>query len=42
LECFRAFRYLIAVAPTFLGLFIAVAVSEVFEAPTFSNFFRFT
>jgi ABC-2 type transport system permease protein len=30
---------LIAVASTFLGLFIAVAVSEVFEAQTFSNFF---
>ena len=32
---------MIAVATTFLGLFIAVAVSEVFEAQTFSNFFRF-
>jgi len=32
---------LIAVASTFMGLFIAVAVSEVFEAQTFSNFFRF-
>ncbi len=32
---------LIATASTFLGLFIAVAVSEVFEAQTFSNFFRF-
>jgi ABC-2 type transport system permease protein len=32
---------LIAVASTFLGLFIAVAVSEVSEAQTFSNFFRF-
>ncbi len=32
---------LIAVASTFLGLVIAVAVSEVFEAQTFSNFFRF-
>ncbi|MDD3801986.1 MAG: ABC transporter permease [Desulfuromonas thiophila] len=32
---------LLAVASTFLGLFIAVAVSEVFEAQTFSNFFRF-
>jgi ABC-2 type transport system permease protein len=32
---------LIAVASTFLGLFIAVAVTEVFEAQTFSNFFRF-
>ncbi len=33
--------FLIAVASTFLGLFIAVAVSEVFEAQTFSNFIRF-
>lgn len=32
---------LIAVSSTFQGLFIAVAVSEVFEAQTFSNFFRF-
>jgi ABC-2 type transport system permease protein len=32
---------LIAFASTFLGLFIAVSVSEVFEAQTFSNFFRF-
>lgn len=32
---------LIAVASAFLGLFIAVGVSEVFEAQTFSNFFRF-
>ena len=32
---------LIAIASTFLGLFIAVSVSEVFEAQTFSNFFRF-
>ena len=32
---------LIAVVSTFLGLFIAVAVSEIFEAQTFSNFFRF-
>jgi ABC-2 type transport system permease protein len=32
---------LISVASTFLGLFIAVAVTEVFEAQTFSNFFRF-
>lgn len=32
---------MIALASTFLGLFIAVAVSEVFEAQTFSNFFRF-
>ena len=33
--------FLIAVVSTFLGLFVAVAVSEVFEAQTFSNFFRF-
>jgi ABC-2 type transport system permease protein len=33
--------FLIATASAFLGLFIAVAVSEVFEAQTFSNFFRF-
>jgi ABC-2 type transport system permease protein len=33
--------FMIAVVSTFLGLFIAVAVSEVFEAQTFSNFFRF-
>lgn len=32
---------LIAVTSTFLGLMIAVSVSEVFEAQTFSNFFRF-
>ncbi len=32
---------MMAVASTFLGLFIAVSVSEVFEAQTFSNFFRF-
>ncbi|HNQ22879.1 MAG TPA: ABC transporter permease [Phycisphaerae bacterium] len=32
---------LIAVASTFLGLFIAVSASEVFEAQTLSNFFRF-
>jgi len=32
---------MIAVASTFLGLFVAVSVSEVFEAQTFSNFFRF-
>ncbi len=31
----------ISFASTFLGLFIAVSVSEVFEAQTFSNFFRF-
>jgi len=33
--------FLIAVTSTFLGLFIAVSVSQVFEAQTFSNFFRF-
>jgi len=33
--------FFIAVTSTFLGLFIAVSVSEVFEAQTFSNFFRF-
>ena len=33
--------FMIAVASAFQGLFIAVAVSEVFEAQTFSNFFRF-
>ncbi|MGQ9669239.1 MAG: ABC transporter permease [Desulfosoma sp.] len=38
---FCAAVFLIAAASTFLGLFIAVAVSEVFEAQTFSNFFRF-
>jgi len=32
---------LIAISSTFLGLFIAVSVSEVFEAQTFSNFIRF-
>ena len=32
---------LIAIVSTFLGFFIAVSVSEVFEAQTFSNFFRF-
>jgi ABC-2 type transport system permease protein len=32
---------LIAISSTFLGLYIAVAVNEVFEAQTFSNFFRF-
>lgn len=31
----------IAITSTFLGLAIAVTVSEVFEAQTFSNFFRF-
>ncbi|WP_350343902.1 ABC transporter permease [Proteinivorax tanatarense] len=33
--------FFIAVTSTFMGLFIAVSVSEVFEAQTFSNFFRF-
>jgi ABC-2 type transport system permease protein len=32
---------LLAVSSAFLGLFIAVAVAEVFEAQTLSNFFRF-
>jgi len=32
---------LIAVTSTFLGLFVAVSVNEVFEAQTFSNFIRF-
>lgn len=32
---------LTSVVSTFLGLFIAVSVAEVFEAQTFSNFFRF-
>jgi len=32
---------LIAIVSTFLGLFIAVSVSQAFEAQTFSNFFRF-
>jgi ABC-2 type transport system permease protein len=32
---------LIAATSTFLGLFISVSVHEVFEAQTFSNFFRF-
>jgi ABC-2 type transport system permease protein len=32
---------LIGIVSTFLGLFIAVSVSEVFEAQTFFNFFRF-
>ncbi|MDD8050854.1 MAG: ABC transporter permease [Verrucomicrobiota bacterium] len=32
---------MIAISTTFLGLFIAVSVNEVFEAQTFSNFFRF-
>jgi ABC-2 type transport system permease protein len=32
---------LIGIVSTFLGLFIAVSVNEIFEAQTFSNFFRF-
>ena len=32
---------LIAISSTFMGLFVAVSVSEVFEAQTFSNFIRF-
>jgi len=32
---------LIGIASTFIGLLIAVSVSEIFEAQTFSNFFRF-
>ena len=32
---------LIAVSSTFLGLFTAVSVTEIFEAQTFSNLFRF-
>ena len=32
---------LISISSTFLGLMIAVSVREVFEAQTFSNFFRF-
>jgi ABC-2 type transport system permease protein len=32
---------LVAVSSAFLGLFVAVSVSEVFEAQSFSNFFRF-
>ncbi|MFC2014003.1 ABC transporter permease [Chloroflexota bacterium] len=32
---------LIGIVSTFLGLFIAVSVSEIFEAQTFTNFFRF-
>ena len=33
--------FLISLTSTLLGLFIAVSVKEVFEAQTFSNFFRF-
>jgi len=32
---------LVALSSTFVGLFVAVAVNEVFEAQTFSNFLRF-
>lgn len=32
---------LISLSSTFLGMFVAVSVSEVFEAQTFSNFIRF-
>jgi ABC-2 type transport system permease protein len=32
---------LIGIVSTFLGLFISVSATEVFEAQTFSNFFRF-
>lgn len=32
---------LIALSSALLGLFIAVSVREIFEAQTFSNFFRF-
>jgi ABC-2 type transport system permease protein len=32
---------LIGVVSTFLGLLVAVSVTEIFEAQTFSNFFRF-
>jgi ABC-2 type transport system permease protein len=32
---------LMGIVSTFLGLFIAVSVTEIFEAQTFSNFFRF-
>jgi ABC-2 type transport system permease protein len=32
---------LLSISSTFLGLFIAVSVKEVFEAQTFSNYFRF-
>jgi ABC-2 type transport system permease protein len=32
---------LLSLSSTFLGMFVAVSVSEVFEAQTFSNFIRF-
>ena len=38
---FVAAVFMLAVSSTFLALFVAVAVSEVFEAQTFSNFIRF-
>jgi ABC-2 type transport system permease protein len=38
---FAAAAILVAVVSAFLGLFVAVAVNEVFEAQTFSNFIRF-
>ncbi|MCR4439454.1 MAG: ABC transporter permease [bacterium] len=40
-EMFVPAVLLIAVVSTLFGLFIPVSVSEVFEAQTFSNFFRF-
>ncbi len=40
-ELFVPAVVMIATVSAFFGLFIAVAVSEVFEAQTFSNFFRF-
>ncbi len=40
-SAFLATTFLMSVSCTFLGLFVAVSVSEVFEAQTFSNFFRF-
>jgi ABC-2 type transport system permease protein len=33
--------FLLAVISTFLGLLVAISVSQVFEAQTLSNFFRF-
>lgn len=38
---FAVAAVLIAVVSAFLGFFVAVAVNEVFEAQTFSNFIRF-
>ncbi|MBC7186733.1 MAG: ABC transporter permease [Calditrichaeota bacterium] len=40
-EVFVPAVVLVAVVSALFGLFIAVSVSEVFEAQTFSNFFRF-